>query len=139
MSNYSKGKIYKIVCHETDEVYYGSTIYKYLSSRLAKHKSTRTCKSKQIIDRGNYSIILVENYPCENRTQLETKERYYIENNVCINKYIPTRTQQEYCLDNRDRVREIKKKWNENNRDRVRETQKKWYQNNRDRILSTNS
>ena len=120
MPDYNNGKIYRIVCDITGETYYGSTTYKYLSSRLAKHRSTTTCKSKQIIERGNYSIVLVEEYPCENKEQLNKRERYYIENNECVNKYIPTRTKSEYgkewSLVNRDyltqkqRERRAKKK-----------------------------
>jgi hypothetical protein len=41
---------------------------------------------------NNIDIILVENYPCNNKYELEAKERWYIENNDSINKNIPTRT-----------------------------------------------
>ena len=34
-----KGKIYILRSHQTEEVYYGSTIQKYLSSRLASHNA----------------------------------------------------------------------------------------------------
>lgn len=36
---YENGKIYKIVCDTTGQVYIGSTIRKRLCDRLAKHKS----------------------------------------------------------------------------------------------------
>ena len=38
MVNYQNGKIYRIVCNTTDEVYIGSTVIT-LSKRLAKHNS----------------------------------------------------------------------------------------------------
>ena len=45
-NKYQEGKIYKIVCNITGEVYYGSTIEKYLSSRLAKHKNKKEYNSR---------------------------------------------------------------------------------------------
>ena len=96
MPDYSKGKIYKIECNLTNDVYYGSTTYKYLSSRLAKHKYSRKCSAKQIIDRGNFTCKVIEEFPCKSRQELETRERWYIENNQCINIIIPTRKIQEY-------------------------------------------
>jgi len=38
VQDYSQGKIYKIVCNITNEVYFGSTKEKYLSRRLSRHK-----------------------------------------------------------------------------------------------------
>ena len=45
---------------------------------------------------NNTDIILVESYPCENKNELHSRERYYIENNNCVNKIIPTRTSKEF-------------------------------------------
>lgn len=109
MSDYSNGKIYKIECNITNEIYYGSTACKYLSSRLAKHKNKRNCIAINIIDRGNFTCKLVEEYPCNSKYELEQRERYYIENNMCINKIIPTRTNKEYYQDNRDKIKEQRK------------------------------
>lgn len=103
MSKYQKGKIYKLVNDEMpDKIYFGSTTQD-LKLRLQGHKSkSNKTTSKILFEKGNVKIILVEEYPCENRKQLEKKERNYIENNECINKVIPTRTQKErdekmYC------------------------------------------
>lgn len=95
MPDYQKGKIYKIVCNITNEVYYGSTC-NYLSSRKAKHNAdvkrydnnnkSGKCKSYDIIKRGDWGMFLVENYPCNNKDELRMRERYYIENNECVNK-----------------------------------------------------
>ncbi len=99
------GIIYKIECCITGEVYYGSTTQKYLSMRMAEHKSgckrwkegkTTYTTSYSIIERGYYSYNVIENVECENKHQLHTRERYYIENNECINKFIPARTHREY-------------------------------------------
>ena len=97
---YTRGKIYKIVCNETGEVYYGSTIRKYISDRIAHHRCEKKCESKHIINRNNYYYELVEVYSCNNVYELETRERWYIENNNCINNRIPTRTMKEWYEDN---------------------------------------
>ena len=34
----------------------------------------------------NINIILVEDYPCNNKYELEARERFYIEGNICLNK-----------------------------------------------------
>lgn len=89
MIKYDLGKIYKIVCNITGEIYIGSTI-QTLALRLATHKHyNNTCTSKQIIERGDYSIELIENYPCNNRDELHARERYYIDTLTCINNNKP--------------------------------------------------
>ena len=46
----------------------------------------------------NCQIILIEEYPCQNRKQPEKKEGEYIENDKdCLNKCIAGRTRKEYC------------------------------------------
>ena len=132
MPDYKKSKIYKIVCDTSGEVYYGSTIQS-LSMRLTGHRQDAKrhyCSSKQIIDRGNYSIVLVEEYPCENKEQLCRRERYYIENNVCVNKEIPTRTMKEYREDNKEKIKEISREYREDNKERIKE----WQENNKEKI-----
>lgn len=90
MVNYTNSKIYKIVCNITGECYIGSTTQS-LEQRLNSHKhSTNTCKSKQIIDRGDYKIVLIEELEnCVCIEELHDRERYYIDNNCCINKKKP--------------------------------------------------
>tara|TARA_R100001198_G_C5111143_1_gene138592 strand:- start:51 stop:557 length:507 start_codon:yes stop_codon:yes gene_type:complete len=135
MPDYSQGKIYKIECNVTDEVYYGSTTYKYLSSRLGIHKSKKTrCRSKQIIDRGNFNCKIIEEYPCNSRLELETRERWWIENNVCINKSIPCRTRDEWVENNKGKIKQKQSEWYEANKDKIMERVKQRYQDNKDKI-----
>lgn len=95
MTDYSQGKIYKIVCNETGDVYIGSTATR-LCNRLARHKHGKQYySSKQIIERNNYQMILIENYPCETKEELLWRERYYIDNTNCVNKHRPIITQKE--------------------------------------------
>jgi predicted choloylglycine hydrolase len=74
---------------------YGSTI-QTLKERLRKHKTSLNCSSRDIIANGDYDIILIENFTCESKLELETRERYFIENNNCINILLPRRSQKEY-------------------------------------------
>ena len=62
------GTIYKLHCNITGEDYYGST--KYLYQRISAHKcstekqlSKRQCKSRQILDRGNYTFSVLDECP----------------------------------------------------------------------------
>jgi len=91
---YSDGKIYKIVCNETGEVYVGSCICD-LDTRLSKHKTDRDCSAIEILDRNNYQMLLIENYPCKTRRELLWRERYWFENIKCINKNRPIVTEEE--------------------------------------------
>jgi len=47
MPDYSKSKIYKLICDDPELVYYGSTTQKYLSSRLCEHKKKNFRLSKR--------------------------------------------------------------------------------------------
>jgi len=94
MPNYADGKIYKIVCNETGLQYYGSTIQK-LSHRLAKHRDMyatylRTelnyVTSYKVLENNDYSIVLVEMFPCTCKDELLGRERHHADNNVCVNK-----------------------------------------------------
>jgi hypothetical protein len=100
MPDYQKGKIYKLWSPSKNLVYYGSTI-ETLTSRLSKHiytykKKNNYCYSFLVLDCEDYKMELVEEYPCNNKTQLLKKEGEYIRANECVNKFIPDRTYEEY-------------------------------------------
>lgn len=94
MPNYSTSKIYEIICRITNERYIGSTTEK-LSRRLAGHRTLK-CSSKRIIERGDYYINLIEEYPaCQNKEQLLKREREWYDKLECINKCRPIRSKEE--------------------------------------------
>ena len=95
MPNYSNGKIYHIVCNITGETYYGSTVQKICVRMGGHRKKDSECCSKQILERGDYYYGLVEDYKCDNLEQLLMRERYYVDNNDCVNKRSPIRTKEE--------------------------------------------
>lgn len=76
-NEYKNGKIYVIRSNLTDKIYVGSTKHK-LNVRFCAHRniSNTTC-SKQLIDLGDARIELIEDYPCNNRKELELRERHY--------------------------------------------------------------
>ena len=113
MSFYDNGKIYKLVNNVDDKIYVGSTC-NILRVRKARHKA----KSKMEPDRriykhlnqvgwGNVEIILIENYECKSKEDLNKRERYWIDElKPELNKVIPTRTRKEYDIDNKETIKE---------------------------------
>jgi hypothetical protein len=64
MVNYQLGKIYKIVCRTTGEVYIGSTCEPTLARRLASHRHNFKVyyKNKHGYYISSFSILMRENY-----------------------------------------------------------------------------
>lgn len=126
MVNYDKSKVYRIVCCQTGLQYIGSTTSQ-LSTRLAQHKKLFkdgfSGTSKLVLQNGNFKIYLIEDYPCERKEQLLSRERYYIESMECVNKKIPLRTQAEWYIENKDRLIKKQIMWNNANREKCMEYQ----------------
>ncbi len=104
MKDPSKGRIYKIVCDETGEIYFGSTTLPTEDERLKVHESNYSsflkgnyafCPVFNIIERGNYHIELVKIFPSETIFDLEREEGNIILANPCINVNVPGRTYEE--------------------------------------------
>ena len=104
MVNYQNGKIYKIVCNITGKVYVGSTTKEYLSQRLVEHRKKYKAYSKtgllkkssvEVLENGDYSIILLANCPCDTKDELLMTERNFMEESVCVNKKLPIQFEEE--------------------------------------------
>jgi hypothetical protein len=76
---------------------------KRVTNLAHKNNSIKTSASP-IIERNNWTIELIEDYPCNNLHELLTRERYYIDNNECVNKVRPTRTLKEWVTENNEQV-----------------------------------
>lgn len=155
MGKYSNGKIYKLVNDVNDEIYVGSTCNS-LSKRIAKHRYFAKTKPSQVhrcmnvIGWDNVKIILIEEYPCDNRMQLERRERYWIDElKPSLNKALPGRTYEEwkeenkemlqqymkeYNLQHKDTKREYDKKYREDNAEKRKQQEKEFYEKNKDKI-----
>jgi hypothetical protein len=71
MPNYQDGKNYMIVCNIPDECYIGSTTQPTLARRLTGHMTgykrwkqgnENKVTSYDMIDRGDYQILLIESF-----------------------------------------------------------------------------
>jgi len=116
--------------NEDGLTYYGATTNE-LRLRLNKHRSDYNinnntnvgCTSKLLfVDDKKVNIEEVERV--DDLAQLNYRERYYIQNNDCVNRTIPTRTQKEYRNDNIDYIKPIQNEYS-----------KQYYLNNKERIL----
>ena len=113
--DYKLSKAYMIHSFLGDKKYYGSTIAPTLANRFNKHRNDynywiRNGKPRGVKSQYVTSFILFEEYGFENclitllpittlptnRDELRAIERKYIEENVCVNKFIPNRTKNEY-------------------------------------------
>jgi hypothetical protein len=142
MPDYKNGKVYKIVCNITGKVYVGSTT-QTLSMRLTGHRKEykrfkegkrNNVSSFDIIQQGNYDIVLIENVSCESKEELHRRERHSIETLVCVNKIIPTRTQKEYLEAHKEEHREHMKAYYELHKKGIKEHQKVFYDENKEKI-----
>lgn len=161
MVNYQLGKIYKLIS-PSGLIYVGSTC-EILSKRLGGHKSRyklyKNDKIKHKLtsfilldeDYENIDIVLIENFPCNNKDELYARERYYIDLLDCVNIIKPKRTPKEYYNDNKETIlikhkewqidnkehvinynKEYGKKWREDNKERKAEMDKKWREDNKE-------
>lgn len=93
LEDFKTGYIYKLVCSETGDVYYGSTrsdpIYRY-----KQHLRQRNiCSSKCL---KNPTMHILEIKEGISKVELELIEKHYILNNTCVNKVIPRRSHREW-------------------------------------------
>ena len=149
MTDYSKGKIYRIVCNTTGLTYYGSTCEPTLARRLAGHvrnykyfkdgKKESYVSSYEILEGGNYTIVLVELFPCDSKMMLHQRERYYIKNNACVNKVVPTQTRKEYNVMNRSYISEYHANYRLNNPEKIKEGKANYGLNNPEKIKNDNA
>jgi group I intron endonuclease len=138
---YANGKIYKLVNNVDDEFYVGSTCTT-LAKRLYGHKSNATKQtSMRVYQHLNeigweyVNIVLIQEYPCENKMQLERRERYWIEEmKPTLNKNIPTRSKQEWRVVNADKERESNAKYRAEHLDKERERKAKYRVENAEKL-----
>lgn len=138
MNKYKEGKIYKIICNITGDIYIGSTV-DTLHRRLIKHKSSAKTRStyissREIIDRGDYQIELVEHYPCDSKFELRQREGYWQKTVECVNKQIECRTNKQWRKDNIEKVRKNNKLYCKKNEDKIVEYQKVYRAQNKEHI-----
>lgn len=141
-NKYAGGKIYRLVNNVDDKEYVGSTT-QALHQRKSGHKNDATTKTKQRVYEhlnkigwDNVFIVLIENYPCNNRDELKARERYFIEQRKpVLNTFIPLRTPTEYYIDNKDAINEKNTAYYQANKEVVCEKHKEYKRNNKEVIV----
>lgn len=159
MVDYSKSRIYKIISqHEGDNglVYFGSTTQE-LSRRMDGHRGryilyknggsrlTSSCELFDKYGKENCIIVLVENCNFGSKEELLARERFYIENNNCVNKRLPILYDEERNITNKvynaeyyethgQQLREARLKYYYDNREEERDKQKKYREDNAEKL-----
>ena len=152
MPDYSKGKIYTIRNRNDDtKIYVGSTIQP-LAVRFGGHKKdskTEKCINYKLYvevanDWTNWYIELYENYPCNDKNELNKKEGeiqrlFQSDNNYSlINKKITNKSRQENNKEYRERykykIKEQKKQYRIDNTEKLKEQQKQYYIDNAEKL-----
>lgn len=104
MNPYINGKIYALISESAGLTYYGSTIQR-LSQRKGEHyrdyrnhllHNYYKCSSFEVLKHEDAKIVLIEEYPCKSKLELEQREGYYQNNNPCINIHRAGRNTKEY-------------------------------------------
>ena len=138
VNKYHHGKIYKITDNAYTKCYIGSTVEKYLSIRMGKHRScyrqfkknnAHLCCSYNIFDEfglENCKIELIEAYKCETKEELLKREGYYVKNTNCVNKLMPGRTKSEYWDDNKEEINIKRRATRQTNGEAIREKDREY-------------
>ena len=137
MPDYKNGRIYTVRCRTNNSlIYIGSTTI-LLSSRFSTHKSDKCCSLYKYIqdnfdgDWSNWYIELYEEYPCDNREQLNRREGEIQREMATINKNTAGRTKKEWYVDNRYKLIEYQRDYDLNHKDKISEYRKEYYIDNK--------
>ena len=141
--DYSKSVIYRIVCNDiyVTECYVGSTTnlikrraqHKTRCHNLNDHKSNNKVYEYIRDNEGyaNFTVVLIESYPCLNKEELLKRERHWIEHyKATLNCKIPTRTNKEYYTDNKEQITIKNKMYVAKNRIKTASYQKQYAKDN---------
>jgi hypothetical protein len=148
MLNYNQSSIYKLFCKDLNitEIYIGSTT-NFIRRRLEHRKNSNSNGNKdksamrlyKFIKAngfwGNWEMVLLETYNCDNKIELQTRERYWIEElKPKLNSQIPGRTQKEYRTENKDKIALISKEYRTKNKDKIAIRDRNYRKNNKTKI-----
>jgi hypothetical protein len=147
--NYTNTHFYKIVCRDSNikDCYIGHTTD--FKRRKSQHKNvsanmntsaTKITALYQFIRNNqgwdNFDMILIETVDCVNALEARKQERIYIEEfKPSLNFQIPSRTLQEWNIDNNDIIKIKKKQYYETNKDIILIKMKDFYIDNKETLL----
>ena len=130
MPDYKQGKIHTIRCQTDDTPIYVGWTTEFLSRRMTKHKydsikKPTVCFYNYVKDWNDSYIELYENFPCENKEQLNKREGEVIREIGTINKQIAGRTKKKWYEDNKEKIQENNQKYRETNKDKLKAYEEK--------------
>lgn len=146
MPNYQNAKIYLLKSPNHDKVYVGSTV-QTLKERFRCHKSTYNCwkngsikqkmMSFDILEKGDATIELIMEYPCQTKQELFWKEREITEqyNSINSHKQIATEEEKKKQAKENDKKQYIRVKNDPIKLQKRAEYKQKWRQTERGREL----
>ena len=135
MPDYSKAIVYKLCCKDPEitDIYVGSTCAKY--KRKNQHKENTIGQNSRkynyrvyqfIREHGNWDnwdMLPIEVYPCESKTELVIRERYWFEKlGATLNTKVPSRSVKEYRRDTKQ-----DKKYREKHKEELKSKKAKKY------------
>jgi hypothetical protein len=142
-ANYNKSIIYKLVCNDLNikECYVGSTT-NFIKRKNVHKSACNNEKSKDynfnrynfIRNNGgweNWSMVLVENFNCESKRELEQRERFWFEKlKSTLNSHKPYITEEE----NKEYHEEYHKEYRDNNKEQILKQKKEYYEKNKKKL-----
>ncbi len=148
-TDYSQGKLYRIVSPNHDKMYIGSTV-KTLEQRFSEHKSERDCMSREIIDAGDARIEEIEAFPCLDKYQLEDREAelQLADWGGCVNKMVAGAMRRAggeqaynkaYYTAHADEIKAYQKVYREANAEKIKANQEAYYEANKEKLRAQKS
>jgi len=142
--DYKLAKIYKMES-PSGLVYIGSTCQN-LAVRKAGHKKSYlqwkkgnkdfTTSFKLFDeDKDNIEIFLIENFPCNTKEELHSREGHWIKSTNCVNKMISGRKKKQWYSDNLEKIQEQFKKYYVDNKDKIKQQVKEYVEKHKDNIV----
>ena len=129
--------IYKIYCKDESikDIYIGSTCdfkqrkkqHKYCCNNINGNKY-KCYKYVFIRENGGFDNWIIESITTCSTEEQYKMERWHIENSehTNLNKSIPTRTEDEWRLDNKEKLNEYAKQYKEVNKEKLKEYNKEY-------------
>jgi len=144
MPDYKNGKIYTIRCRDDPTLIYVGSTTQQLSQRWTDHKQNAnnpkihdyTMKVYECMRNNNFEsfyIELYEDYPCDNKEQLNRREGQIIRELGTLNSRIEGRTLQEYREDNKDNKNKYMREYHYKHQERRNKYNKEYHEKNKDR------
>lgn len=143
--DYSKTVIYKIVCNDVSvkDLYVGNTTD--FTKRKGSHKSScNNVNAKHYLLKvykmirendgwDNFTMVLIENYPCENGDEARARERHWYDTlHATMNSNQPQRTKEDQVNYN---MSDTRKTYRATHKEEISEYQKQYYLINKDTKL----